>query len=282
MVQDYPTLRIRQLNNKLECELTEPTSMQITGIETKITRTTKRTINKHYAEILRITGDKEPKITEFKKALNRLGNKIGKILKEILEKLAFEVRMDSTLALALDDETVKIPWELGLIPRKLTGKNKRMFCDVVCIGRLRVVKADFWGPSPLKRKFRRALVVGINYKGDRRRISPLEHAEEEAEEVGKILENNNMNVTLLPGKKATLSSVTRELKRGVDIFHFTGHGSMSWNKGRIRLFNKDLWAKDLENLLANSVAPSLSSQSRRKRFHRHNVERFRKRSINLR
>jgi CHAT domain-containing protein len=233
--------------------------MQIVGIEYKLAQKTK-IINKHYEEILRMTGGKDQlKITDFKKELKQLGNEIGKILKVILKNLAFEITKDCTLALALDDETVKIPWELGLLPKYLTGKSRHaIFCDAACIGRLRVVKDKSWLPSPKKGRTRRALVIGINYKDCKHHISSLEHAEEEAEAVKTVLEDNDIHVTLLLGKKANFNLVTTELKRGVDIFHFTGHGRTSWNKSKICLYDKDLWAESLGNLLANSAAPSLS------------------------
>jgi len=97
-------------------------------------------------------------------------------------------------------------------------------------------------------------------KGSRRGLCELELAEEEAEEVTGILSHHDMHVTKLIGPKATSRSVLKELRRGVDIFHFTGHGGTSWNKSKICLWDKDLWAKDLEKALeySNSPAPSLS------------------------
>ena len=259
-MQDYPILRLRQFGNELECELTDPTLMQIVGIDAKIPQESKKTIDQHYAEILRMTGSKDqPNITKFRKELRLLGNEIGKILKQVLKRLAFEIKEDCNLALALDEETVKIPWELGLIPKSSAERSQNaILCDIACVGRLRVVKAKSWNPSPKKLRSRRALVVGINYKNSRRKISPLDYAEEEAETIKTILESNDIHVVSLLGKKATFNSVITELIRGVDIFHFTGHGGTSWNKSKICLYDKDLWAEDLEKLPTNSAAPSLS------------------------
>jgi len=92
-----------------------------------------------------VGGLEQPNIKDFIKGLKTLGREIGDILKDILENLAFEIRKDCSLALALDDETVKIPWELGLLPKSFTGEKDRKFlCDVACIGRLRVVKNNSW------------------------------------------------------------------------------------------------------------------------------------------
>ncbi|MEM3566119.1 MAG: CHAT domain-containing protein [Candidatus Bathyarchaeia archaeon] len=264
MVQSYPILRLRRVGKKLECELTNPTSMQMIGIDVKMPQGSEEVIYQQYAKILRITSNDEasnPKI--FERQLKKLGSEIGKVLGQVLRRLAFEIKKECNLGLALDDETVKIPWELGLLHKSLVGgKRAKFFCDVACIGRLRVVKNDFWKPSPKKEGPIRALVVGIDYKDYRRKggrkLDPLECAEEEAERVKTILENNDIHVKLLTGKNATFNSIIEELKRGVDIFHFTGHGGTSWNKSRICLYDKDLWAEDLEKLLANSPAPSLS------------------------
>jgi len=260
MVQDYPILRLRRLGRKLECELTDPSSMQIVGIEHKFSQKTKTKINKHYESILRMTGGEEPSLTKFKRELNKLGSEIDRTLKYILKNLAFEIKENSPIALALDEETVKIPWELGLLPRSLTEKNKQLFfCEAASIGRLRVVKAEYWEQTfPKKSRRDKALVVGINYEDSRHKITSLEHAEEEAEKVKAILEDNDIHVTSLQGKEAKFNKVKEELNKGVDIFHFTGHGSTSRNKSKIYLHDKVLWAKELENLLSKSPTPSLS------------------------
>jgi len=215
-----------------------------------------------------MTGDtSQLNITEFKRKLRHLEREIGKILNCVLEKLAFKVKKDCYLAPALDEETVKIPWELALIRKSLTERRKSsILCDIACIGRLRVVKADSWkNVLPKKSKSKRALVVGVDYKDlpkrqqrRRRHLTPLKYAEKEAEIVTDTLERNDIAVKLLLGKKATFNSVIKELKRGVDIFHFTGHGSTSRNKSKIYLYDKYLSAENLEKILARSTAPSLS------------------------
>jgi len=259
VVQEYPILRLRQFRSKLECELIDPATMQIIGIDEKMTKQSEEAIKRHYAEILKMASGENECIAKrsFKKELNTLGKEIGNILKNVLKRLSINIKEEPNLALALDKETVKIPWELGRIRE---GNKYKFFCDVACIGRLRLAKAEFWEPLTKRSKTRRALVVGINYENCKRRIKPLELAEKEAERIKTILEDNDIKVKLLLGEKATFDALTKELKRGVDIFHFTGHGGRSWNKAKIYLFKKgeDLWAKDLEDLLGNSAAPSLS------------------------
>jgi len=259
VVQEYPILRLRKSKSKLECELVDPAVMQIIRIDEKMTKKSEEAIKQHYKEILKMASSKNECIEKqsFKKELNKLGKEIGNILKNVLGRLSINIKEEPNLALALDDETVKIPWELGRIRE---GNKYRFFCDVAGIGRLRVAKAEFWEQPPKRSKTRRALVVGINYEDCERDIEPLEFAEKEAERIKTILEDNDIQVQLLLGKKARREALTKELKRGVDIFHFAGHGGRSRNKAEIYLFNKkeNIRAKDLESLLGNSAAPSLS------------------------
>jgi len=235
LVQDYPVLRIRQNGNELECELAEPTSMQIVRIRRKnvrITKALKRIPSKYTSIVQMMEHDEPPNLRTFRLELRILGNEIGRVLTPIL---------------------------LGYLSKKLTMENEpKMLCDALCVGRLRVVEDKSWKQSPKRGHTTKALVVGIDYKDCRIGIGELDHAQEEAEGVQAILKNNDIPVTFLPGKEATRAKVIETLKQGVDIFHFTGHGSMSWNKSKICLSDEDLWAKDLSHVLTNTAAPSLS------------------------
>jgi len=161
----------------------------------------------------------------------------------------------SSLALALDEETVQIPWELALFQKRPVVH----LCERINIGRLRVVKSESWINSrERKRRKPRALVVGINYKDCRKKLRELDWAEEEAKEITSILKNNGFSVTPLYGKKAKKSKIAKELQRGVDIFHFTGHGGMSRDETKIMASDKDLLVKDLDDILGTSVGPRFS------------------------
>jgi hypothetical protein len=233
--------------------------MQVTEIDAKFSALKKKKIQTHYENVIAMMNEEErPLLTDFKAELRILESEIGQILARILRKLAFQIEKGCSLALALDRETAKIPWELGRISRLKGLSQPMMLCQAVCVGRLRIIPAKSWSPSPPRSRRKKALVVGLNYRECRPGIGELDQAEEEAEQIKTTLECNDIPVKLLKGKKATLSAVLEELVQGVDIFHFTGHGGTSWNKARIFLSDGDLWAKDLKTILKNSSAPSLS------------------------
>jgi len=254
------TLRLRRDNGLLECELTVPESMQITSLSSiKLTEKSRKNILRHYVAILRLLRKKsEPDITVFKRELRELGKKIGKVLRKIISGLAIDTAEDVELALALDETTVDIPWELALVKER----PRIHLCEKMNVGRLRVVKEDSWiGTSRgSRRKSRRALVVGIDYKDRKcRPLGELDWAEREAESVRSILEGNDLDVTFLPGKKATKKRIERELKRGVEIFHFSGHGTMERGQSKIEACDQSLSTNDLDNILGNDeYAPTLS------------------------
>lgn len=260
MTKDYQILRIREkTDNKLECELTDPATMQVMEIVETINAKTKKQIQDHYQTIVEIMGNtyQRPKLTDFNYNLNVLQTNIGQILSRILRKLTFEADGDCSIALALDKQTVKIPWELGRLSKIKGLAQPMMACQAMCLGRLRIVPASSWSPSPARSRRRSALVVGINYDC-RPELGILSNAEHEADRVRTTLESNDIPVKLLIGKKASREAVVDELRQGVDIFHFTGHGGTSWNKAKIFLSDKDLWASELSPLLSKSAAPSLS------------------------
>lgn len=90
MIQDYPVLRIREKDNKLECELTDPTSMQVTEIDVRVAALRKKSIQVHYERIIRMMGKRErPPVGVFNKELKPLASEIGQILARILRKLDF-------------------------------------------------------------------------------------------------------------------------------------------------------------------------------------------------
>lgn len=256
MTSSLPILRLRRVRKWLECELTDPKSMQITSFDQrpiKLTEAFKKDILRPYKKLLRMARDEETRAGDFGQELRVIGSEIYQILHPIFRRFDMDVREGTALALALDEETVDIPWELALLQKKPCIR----LCESVNVGRLRVVKSERWfNPSERRRK-RRALVVGINYKDCGEKSGELDWAESEAEEVASILEGHDIQVTLLPGKKAKRKRIVKELKYGLDIFHFTGHGSMTRDESRISACDGDLLAKDLHKILG-TVAPRLS------------------------
>jgi len=256
MASLLPILRLRRVGKLLECELTDPKSMQITSFDQrpiKLTEGFKKGILRPYKKLLRMAGDEETRTCDFRQELKTIGSEIWRVLGPVFKRFDMDVMEGTTLALALDEETVDIPWELALLQKSPCVH----LCEQLNVGRLRVVKSVRWFNPQEKRRKRRALVVGINYKGRGRKSGELDWAEKEAEEVASILEGHDILVTSLFGKKAEKSKIVRELKYGVDIFHFTGHGSMARDESRISAYDKDLLAKDLPQILG-TVAPRLS------------------------
>jgi len=258
MAVAVPILRLRRVNRRLECELTDPESMQIISFDEdpiKLTEKFKKDILRPYTRIVRMTRNEEtPNVGHFKLELRVLGKNIWDILGPIFDRFDLNIKEGTSLALALDDETVQIPWELALFRKR----PRVHLCESINIGRLRVVKSESWINPRERRKRPRALVVGINYKDCRKKLGELDWAEEEAEEITSILRGNGFSVTPLYGKKAKRSKIAKELKRGVDIFHFTGHGRMSRGETKVMASDEDLPAKDLDDILGTAVAPRFS------------------------
>jgi len=254
-----PTLRIRRVRGQLECELTDPKSMQIISFDKqpiKLTEKLKKDILRPYAAILRMTRKKEtPNVVHFKRELREMGRKVWKILEPIFECFALNVSEGASLALDLDDYTVEIPWELALFK----SRPCIHLCEAMNIGRLRVVKSESWRNIPNRRKRKpRALVVGIDYKDCRKDLGKLDWAEKEAEDIESILRSNGFSVVPLYGKKAKKPKIIKELKREVDVFHFTGHGRMIRDENKIMVADKDILAKELPEVLGGKAAPAFS------------------------
>jgi len=224
----------------------------------KLTRKLKRDILRPYIRILKMSRNEDtPNVGRFKKELRAIGTEIWNILGSIFKRYDLDVKEGTSLAIALDDETVDIPWELALFKKR----PRIHLCENMNIGRLRVVKSEVWeNPPPERRRKPRALVVGIDYKDKdcRKELGELDWAEKEAEEVASILEGNGFSVTLLLGRNAKRKRIVKGLRRGVDVFHFTGHGRMIRDESKIMACDEDLLAKNLVDILDSAVAPSLS------------------------
>jgi CHAT domain-containing protein len=237
--------------------------MQIIRIdrkEAKFTAATKKILST-YGRLVDLADSCAPRDwVAFSRELKTLSTETGKILNNILKDLGLDPAKQSNLTLALDNQTVKIPWELAYLPPKKPNAPL-MYCEELGIGRLRVVKAYSWINPPDRRRTNRALVVGTNYRNTKRKIKPLSYAEDEAEKIAKILATHGFkdeNIKLLKAERATKKAVLEELKKGVDLFHFTGHGIMTRNSSKICLNDKDLSAKTFEKESKNCSVPRLT------------------------
>lgn len=189
----------------------------------------------------------------FGERLIDLCEETGIIFSDVLGDLGFDFRKKGSLALALDNQTVKIPWELGHIKNPQNG-NSYSLCDRFRIGRMRVIECQeneqWYNRQDLRRK-NRALVVGNNYEQapKTRRIRKLTEAENEAYIIAKILIKHGFeekDVKVLTGSQVTKKAILEELSTGVEVFHFSGHGIMSRNNSCLILNNTDLSAKEFK------------------------------------
>lgn len=250
------------MGNKYEFELTDPTSMQIVRIDRKkrkFTVATSKTLSGYNKLVNLADSDDKRDVKIFSKELDNVSAQLGKILREVFNDLAFDISKEKNLALALDDKTVRLPWELAYLPKNpKTGYRERLY-EKIGVGRLRVVKNENWYNPKDRRRTNKALVVGNDYKNTIRKIIELDHAEEEAKKVAEILETHGFKETkLLTAEMATKKAVLEELKKGVDVFHFTGHGQMSRNRSLLILNDGDLSAKDFEKESKNCIVPRLT------------------------
>ena len=85
----------------------------------------------------------------FSNKLKLLSSETGKILNDILKDLSFDPNKERSLTLALDDQTVEIPWELAYLPKDPRIAYRKMLCEKLGVERLRVVKAEQWFDPPI-------------------------------------------------------------------------------------------------------------------------------------
>jgi CHAT domain-containing protein len=218
-----------------------------------------------------------------RKSLETNGRRLFNVLKrsrEIkasrFEDLFGEEALEVTLI--LDNTTRRFPWELAH-----DGEN--FLCMKYDVGRK--VESPFWErKSGIKPEYRKALVVGLNYKWETNKKMWLYTAEREALAVGNQLEKRGYTVKLLrsKGKPATREEVIRILSDGVSIFHFSGHGAYRMHqpegqRGSLVLRDGYLTEEDLRSCFNKAKgAPYLSflnaCQSAKEIYSSHFVDAF--------
>jgi CHAT domain-containing protein len=150
----------------------------------------------------------------------------------------------SPLTLWVDTRTRKFPWELAF-------DGKDFLCTEFAVGR-KVLNPEYEYVPQSKPVYRDALIVGLNYDWPDCKHEELLHCELEARSVRTQLKKLGYRVHVLPGKYATVHEVEKWLKKGVSIFHFTGHGayrtrSKKGERGVLFLADGDLTTDDLRN-----------------------------------
>jgi CHAT domain-containing protein len=139
--------------------------------------------------------------------LVRMRNKSGRSLEGVFG-------YQQELVLELDASSRSLPWELAF--------KDEFLCCRYNVGRTLPGKKAGYFSSPYGGR-KRALVIGLNYEWDNE--LQLNCPEAEARQVTGSLRKADFRVTTLYGLDATKEKVLEELKKGVTVFHFSGHGS---------------------------------------------------------
>jgi len=266
---DSFALSLRQKEANLECRLTRSPakSMMMPIFNCELTKAVKKKITDSYGNVVRLARRSKTNVRTFEEKLGKMGRDIGKILQPILEHFDLLNREDgANLSLTLDKYTVRIPWELAIF-----DKSPQLFlCERMNIGRAIDIesKEGFYNAleSKARGKMHRALVVGVNYRKCKRVRLPLDHAEKEARVVASTLRRFGKDSRLevpqpLIGKKARKSTVEEQVRKGISVFHFSGHGKMKGRTGEIFLnCGEKLTTEELleECIDARIPAPTLS------------------------
>jgi len=228
-------LSLRKKDKFIQCELIDTNSAQIVALNDNSIKYIKNDIFPMYKKIIINEGN------ERKKYIKILGEELGDVIKNIMDKFDIDLGTKSGLALYLDDSTAELPWEISIIKKR----PRTYFCEIKNIGRMRVYKHDGWIDVDRKHRRHKALIVGIDDDGQNEK---LDFPENESKEISRILKDNNFSVKLLLGKNATNEKILNELRKGVDIFHFTGHGNMYRVDSTISTYQNEIKASNLEDM----------------------------------
>jgi len=171
------------------------------------------------SELSRVNGSARTRVEKF-------GKKFFKLLPQNFE--GYGKTFDTVfgkefqLSLGLDGFTRRIPWEL--IFDKAFGWTLAIH---YAVGRIVAIpnteRADVKGLRPKKR----ALIVGLDYNWDPDESHHLYGTLGEVAWVEKRLKQLGYVPKVLFNEEADLENVTKWLRSGVRIFHFTGHGGCS-------------------------------------------------------
>lgn len=181
-----------------------------------------------------------------RRRLERAGRKLFKIIskgtKAPISDLGSLGEYGSDLTLHVDTRTRRIPWEFAF-------DSEDFLCTRFAVGR-KVVNPPYEYIPQSKPVYRDALIVGLNYNWKDCKLGELHHCESEARSVKIQLEKSHYKVHFFPGENATVEVVRNLLKKGVSIFHFTGHGTYrthfrSGERGVLHLADGFLTTEDL-------------------------------------
>lgn len=218
-------------------------------------RASRARIDRSFERIVKLAGRKNTSIRNFERELRKMGLCVSRVLEPILGHFGLPQK-DFDLTLKLDEHTLRIPWELALCENKDEG----FLCERVSIGRTREVTAEGGFELPRPRKAYRALVVGISCKGCKT-CEPLDFAEKEATGVKSCLDRfgrgYGLTVAQFIKNRVDRKLLEQEIQKGVNVFHFTGHGSVSGRVSQICIGGgRKLTVEDMLSMCENSKVPT--------------------------
>ena len=251
-------LTIGKYEDKLQCNLTRPDyqSMTVQNFNLPLNPKTAGDITTSFKKVISLAR-KEISSGTFMETVAVLGMEVGCVLEPILKHFNLIERKGKerlNLTLSLDKHTVKIPWELAVFEEE--NEDWLFLCQRMNIGRTLGVqrKEGFVDTLNAKKgpRERRALVVGIDYKNSRSKC--LDFAQKDARIVHEQLEafGKKKKLKVLPllvGGNAKKAILKKHFKDGLDIFHFSGHGNLEGNIGKISLYKGDLSTQEVDEML---------------------------------
>jgi len=196
-----------------------------------------------------------------RRRLEKTGRKLFRIISEAtsapINDLSSLGEYGSNFTLHVDERTRKFPWELAF-------DGGDFICTKFAVGR-KVVNPPYEYVPQTKPLHKDALVIGLNYDWPNCKEDRLFHCKSEARSVRTQLIKLGYRIRYPESpEQATVNEVKKWLKKGVSVFHFTGHGayrlhSRSGERGVLRLADGILTTEDLRNCFEHAKgAPYLS------------------------
>jgi hypothetical protein len=261
------SLSLVKRDANLECRVTTTpyNAMMLPLYRCRINQPLWKDISQSYKSLIRCAPRENSSAESFKRRLERIGIQLGTILQPIFDDFGLQTNEAYDITLILDKHTVKLPWELSILDNDMSSP----LCLKMNSGRVMDIECGNGFECVHERKTRStsklALVVGNNYRYSRR-TKPLGNAEKDAKLAAKILRQFGKDCNLaicgsraITGKSIDPEKIVDHLVKGVDIFHFSGHGRMQGSFSQIYLTDRfKLPTSTVNRILEDTNAPAFS------------------------